>query len=420
MPSSGSATKTRPARATRRSASPPRRASVASGWRAGDHARRAPPRSRDPPRSRSRSCPSTPTRARRAASAPCAHDLGAARRRGDARREQRARIARPSAARCAVRSRFLATRQTRSLRSRAWHASSAGSSPPGELHIGNYLGAVKNWVALQHTAESFFCIVDYHAIIAAVRAGRSFAPAGARWRSGCSRPGLDPAVSHAVRAVGRAGTYRAGVDLQHRHAAGRARAADAVQGQVAAAGERERGPAQLSDPAGGGHPAVSRRPRAGGRGPGAAPRAVARDRAAVERAVRARRGLLPRAAAAAHADAAHHGTRRPGEDVEVDGQHHRPARVARGDLGEAAAGGDRSRSGSRRRIPGRRRCATSITCTRRSVRRRRWSTSRCSAAPPAGAASTARRCCAESMETELVQQSALGGGGAPFKPRIAR
>ncbi len=41
----------------------------------------------------------------------------------------------------------------------------SGIQPSGELHIGNYLGAVKNWVALQATAESIFCIVDYHAII---------------------------------------------------------------------------------------------------------------------------------------------------------------------------------------------------------------------------------------------------------------
>jgi len=40
----------------------------------------------------------------------------------------------------------------------------SGIQPSGELHIGNYLGAVKNWVALQGTAESIFCIVDYHAI----------------------------------------------------------------------------------------------------------------------------------------------------------------------------------------------------------------------------------------------------------------
>lgn len=40
----------------------------------------------------------------------------------------------------------------------------SGIQPSGELHIGNYLGAVKNWVQLQHEFESFICIVDYHAI----------------------------------------------------------------------------------------------------------------------------------------------------------------------------------------------------------------------------------------------------------------
>ena len=40
----------------------------------------------------------------------------------------------------------------------------SGIQPSGELHIGNYLGAVKNWAQLQHEIESFYCIVDYHAI----------------------------------------------------------------------------------------------------------------------------------------------------------------------------------------------------------------------------------------------------------------
>jgi tryptophanyl-tRNA synthetase len=40
----------------------------------------------------------------------------------------------------------------------------SGIQPSGELHIGNYLGAVKNWVELQRQFESYFCIVDYHAI----------------------------------------------------------------------------------------------------------------------------------------------------------------------------------------------------------------------------------------------------------------
>lgn len=40
----------------------------------------------------------------------------------------------------------------------------SGIQPSGELHIGNYLGAVKNWVQLQHLHPSVFSIVDYHAI----------------------------------------------------------------------------------------------------------------------------------------------------------------------------------------------------------------------------------------------------------------
>src|SRR5215203_6783273 len=41
----------------------------------------------------------------------------------------------------------------------------SGIQPSGELHIGNYLGAVKNWVALQaEHPGAIFCIVNYHAI----------------------------------------------------------------------------------------------------------------------------------------------------------------------------------------------------------------------------------------------------------------
>ncbi|MEP6703383.1 MAG: tryptophan--tRNA ligase [Acidobacteriota bacterium] len=40
----------------------------------------------------------------------------------------------------------------------------SGAQPTGQLHIGNYLGALKNWVALQDEYESFFCIVNLHAL----------------------------------------------------------------------------------------------------------------------------------------------------------------------------------------------------------------------------------------------------------------
>jgi tryptophanyl-tRNA synthetase len=40
----------------------------------------------------------------------------------------------------------------------------SGIQPTGNLHLGNYLGAVRNWVALQHEYECIYCVVDLHAI----------------------------------------------------------------------------------------------------------------------------------------------------------------------------------------------------------------------------------------------------------------
>ncbi len=40
----------------------------------------------------------------------------------------------------------------------------SGAQPTGNLHVGNYLGALKNWVTLQDEYESFFCIVNLHAV----------------------------------------------------------------------------------------------------------------------------------------------------------------------------------------------------------------------------------------------------------------
>jgi tryptophanyl-tRNA synthetase len=40
----------------------------------------------------------------------------------------------------------------------------SGIQPSGNLHIGNYLGAIKNWVKLQDEYDSIFCVVDMHAI----------------------------------------------------------------------------------------------------------------------------------------------------------------------------------------------------------------------------------------------------------------
>jgi len=40
----------------------------------------------------------------------------------------------------------------------------SGIQPTGDLHLGNLLGAVRNWVEDQHSADSFYCIVDLHAL----------------------------------------------------------------------------------------------------------------------------------------------------------------------------------------------------------------------------------------------------------------
>jgi tryptophanyl-tRNA synthetase len=40
----------------------------------------------------------------------------------------------------------------------------SGIQPSGDLHIGNYMGALKQWAKMQVYTEAIFCIVDLHAI----------------------------------------------------------------------------------------------------------------------------------------------------------------------------------------------------------------------------------------------------------------
>ena len=40
----------------------------------------------------------------------------------------------------------------------------SGIQPSGEIHIGNYVGAIRNWVKLVETYDCIYCVVDYHAI----------------------------------------------------------------------------------------------------------------------------------------------------------------------------------------------------------------------------------------------------------------
>ena len=66
----------------------------------------------------------------------------------------------------------------------------SGIQPTGNLHLGNYLGAIRNWVALQNDFECLFCIVDLHAITV--------------WQE-------PAALTHATREVA-AGMIAAGID----------------------------------------------------------------------------------------------------------------------------------------------------------------------------------------------------------------
>ena len=46
----------------------------------------------------------------------------------------------------------------------AMHRVFSGIQPTGALHLGNYFGAIQNWVRLQEEHECIYCVVDYHAI----------------------------------------------------------------------------------------------------------------------------------------------------------------------------------------------------------------------------------------------------------------
>jgi tryptophanyl-tRNA synthetase len=58
----------------------------------------------------------------------------------------------------------LTGRRTATKHARTMETVFSGMQPSGEMHLGNYLGAVRTWVELQATYRCFYCIVDYHAI----------------------------------------------------------------------------------------------------------------------------------------------------------------------------------------------------------------------------------------------------------------
>jgi tryptophanyl-tRNA synthetase len=74
------------------------------------------------------------------------------------------------------------------------HRIFSGIQPSGELHIGNYLGAIRNWVALQAQHECIYGIVDLHAITQPYDTA-TLAPRTVEMAVGLLAAGIDPSRS---------------------------------------------------------------------------------------------------------------------------------------------------------------------------------------------------------------------------------
>jgi tryptophanyl-tRNA synthetase len=68
----------------------------------------------------------------------------------------------------------------------------SGMQPTGSLHLGNYLGALINWVAMQETHESIYCVVDLHAITADWQEPEELRQAIRRAAAAYIASGIDP------------------------------------------------------------------------------------------------------------------------------------------------------------------------------------------------------------------------------------
>ena len=171
----------------------------------------------------------------------------------------------------------------------------SGIQPTADsFHFGNYLGALRQWVDLQH---------DHAAVLLHRRPARDHRRAGpegaarahpARGRA-AARDGHRPGAVRDLRAEpgARARPARLGAAVPDRLRRGPPD--DPVQGQVRQGrrGRGQRRAVHLPDPPGGRHPALPAALRAGRRGPAPAPRADPRPRPAVQPAATRRRSGCP-------------------------------------------------------------------------------------------------------------------------------
>jgi len=71
----------------------------------------------------------------------------------------------------------------------------SGVQPTGNLHLGNYLGAVSRWVPLQDQMETIFCVVDMHAITASIPGPGELQSATREVTAAYLAAGIDPTKS---------------------------------------------------------------------------------------------------------------------------------------------------------------------------------------------------------------------------------
>ena len=148
----------------------------------------------------------------------------------------------------------------------------SGIQATGAKHIGNYIGAMRQYVSTQDEGDAFFCIVDLHSITV------DYDPQDLHERTLdlaalLFAVGLDPERCTLFLQSHVTGARRGGVAALGRHRVRATRPHDAVQGEGRGQGVRLRRPLHLPGADGGRHPALPDRHRPDRRRPAAAPRA---------------------------------------------------------------------------------------------------------------------------------------------------
>ena len=108
----------------------------------------------------------------------------------------------------------------------------SGIQPSGHLNIGGYLGALRNWVKLQHEYDCLFCVVDLHAITVRQNPA-TFAEQTLRLSALYIAAGIDPDASLLFLQSHVPAHAELAWLLDHQYLHGRVVAHDAVQRKIA-------------------------------------------------------------------------------------------------------------------------------------------------------------------------------------------